>query len=255
MAAANKALEIDPSLGEAHAAIGTVKWSGELDYPGAEREYRRAIELSPNYATAYHWLGESLAMQGRFDEAFAEYKKALELEPTSLAISTDLGRAYYLARQYDRAIEHLKKLIEMDPNYVRTHFYLAAVYREKGMCEEAAQEYEKGEIAAGRTIDDERKNGSRAIVDACKRSGPKGTWQKILELTTADLAKGERVHADDMAEIYARNGDRDKAFEWLEKVFDEGEIGGIELKVDPAWDNLRDDPRFAVMLKRAGFSE
>ncbi len=255
IAAANKALEIDPSLGEAHAALGTEKWTYELDYAGAEREYRRAIELSPNYATAYHWLGEFLARQGRFDDAFAEYKKALELEPMSLAISTDLGITYYLARQYDRSIEHLKKLIEMDPNYVRTHFYLANVYREKGMCDEAAQEYEKGDIAAGRSVDEELKKGKQAIVDACKRSGVKGTWEKILELTTTDLAKGERVYADDMAEIYARTGDHDKAFEWLEKVFDNGEIGGIELKVDPAWDNLRDDPRFAVMLKRAGFSE
>ena len=253
--AVQKALEIDPSLGEAHAALATSKWSSELDYAGAEREYRRAIELSPNYATAYHWLGEFLVFQGRFDEGLAEYKKALELDPMSLAIQTDLGRAYYMARQYDRSIEHFKKLIEMDPNYVRTHFYLSQVYREKGMCEEGLQEDEKGRELLGERTEDELKKGLQAIVEACKQSGPKGAWQKIQELTTADLAKGEQVPADQMAEMYARIGNRDKAFEWLDKVFDEGEIGGMALKVDPDWDNLRDDPRFAVLLKRAGFSE
>ena len=255
VAAAQKALEIDPSLGEAHAALGTEEWSGELDYPGAEREYRRAIELSPNYATAHHWLGEFLVSQGRFDEGFAEYKKALELEPMSLAIQTDLGRAYYLARQYDRAIEHFKKLIELDPNYVRTHFYLQQVYREKGMCEEGLLAIEKGRELIGEQADDEWTKGSRAILDACKRAGTQGEWQKILELVTADLQKGEPVPAGELAEVYARVGNRDKAFEWLEKVFDEGEAGGIELKVDPAWDNLRDDSRFADLLRRAGFPQ
>jgi len=255
VAAAEKALELDPTLGEAHAALGTAKWSGEMDYAGGEREYRRAIELSPNYATAHHWLGEFLVFQGRFDEGFAEYKKALELDPMSLAIQTDLGRAYYLARQYDRSIEYFKKLIEMDPNYVRTHFYLARVYREKGMCEEGLQEDEKGRELTGEKVDDKLKMGLRAIVDACKQSGLKGAWQKILELTTADMQKGEQIPAEEMAEIYARVGNRDKAFESLEKVFETGDVADLLLKVNPDWDNLRDDPRFAVMLKRAGFSE
>jgi TolB-like protein len=253
VAAAQKALEIDPSLGEAHAALATSKWSSDLDYTGAEREYRRAIELSPNYATAYHWLAESLVFQGRFDEGFAEFKKALDLEPMSLAISTDLGRGYYFARQYDRSIEHFKKLIEMDPNYVRTHFYLSEVYKEKGMCEEAMHEIEKGRELVGAKVDDEWKKGSRVIADACKTSGVKGAWQKTLELTNQDIQRGESVPAVEMAEIYARIGDRDGAFEWLEKVFDLGEAGGIKLKVEPAWDNLRDDPRFAELLKRAGY--
>jgi len=99
------------------------------------------------------------------------------------------------------------------------------------------------------------KMGLRAIVDACKQSGLKGAWQKILELTTADMQKGEQIPAEEMAEIYARVGNRDKAFESLEKVFETGDVADLLLKVNPDWDNLRDDPRFAVMLKRAGFSE
>jgi tetratricopeptide (TPR) repeat protein len=230
-------------------------WTTEFDYAGAEREFRRAIELNPNYATAYHWLGEFLVFQGRFEEGFAEYTKALDLDPLSLAIRTDLGRGYYLARQYDRSIEYLKKLIEMDPNYVRTHFYLARVYREKGMCAEALQEVEKGIVLDGGTIDEAFRKGRAAIVDACKNSGSQGAWQKELELISEDVRKGEQVSAEYMARLYARVGDRDKAFEWLEKVFDEGEAGGINLKVAPEWDNLRDDPRFGVLLRRAGFSQ
>jgi TolB-like protein len=255
VAAAQRALQLDPTLGEAHAALANAIWTTEFDYAGAEREFRRAIELNPNYATAYHWLGEFLVFQGRFEEGFAEYTKALDLDPLSLAIRTDLGRGYYLARQYDRSIEYLKKLIEMDPNYVRTHFYLARVYREKGMCAEALQEVEKGIVLDGGTIDEAFRKGRAAIVDACKNSGSQGAWQKELELISEDVRKGEQVSAEYMARLYARVGDRDKAFEWLEKVFDEGEAGGINLKVAPEWDNLRDDPRFGVLLRRAGFSQ
>ena len=253
--AAQKALELDPTLGEAHAALGTAKWSGEMDYTGGEREYRRAIELSPNYATAYHWLGEFLVFQGRFDEGFAEYKKALDLDPLSLAIRTDLGRAYYLARQYDRSIEYFKKLIEMDPNYVRTHFYLSRVYREKGMFQEALEETEKGVVLDGGKVDDQYRAALVAIVDASKRSGVKGAWQKTLEFVNEDIRKGEPPNPVDLAEIYARAGDRDKALEWLEKVFETGDVGDLLLKVNPGWDNLRDDPRFADLLKRAGFPQ
>src|SRR5215813_8522402 len=131
--AAQKALELDPTLGEPHAALANIRNTYDLDYPAAEQEFKQAIELNPKYATAYHWYGEFLAMQGKFDESFAIYKKALELEPYSLAISTDLGIAFFEARQLERSIEHFKKIEEMDPSYVRTHFYLARVYEEKGM--------------------------------------------------------------------------------------------------------------------------
>jgi TolB-like protein/Tfp pilus assembly protein PilF len=114
-ATAQKALEIDPTLGEAHAALGNVRWL-DLDFVGAEKEFNRAIELSPNYSTAYHWFGEYLVFQGRFEEGFANYNKGLELDPFALAISTDLGMGYYYACQYDRAIGHFKMLIEMDAN-------------------------------------------------------------------------------------------------------------------------------------------
>ncbi len=253
-AAAQKALEIDPTLGEPHAALATIKDGNEFDWAGAEKEYRRAIELSPNYATAYHWLAESLAMQGRFDESFAEYKRALEIDPLSLAIGTDLGMAYYYSRQYDRAIDHLKKLIEMDPNYVRTHFYLARVYEEKGMFEEATEEIKKGVVLEGEDPAEFDK-GKRKVLDAYKASGARGYWQQILEFHKEDIRTGRSPHGLDMARLYARLGERDEAFAWLEKVFDIGEAAVVWLKVSPEWDNLRDDPRFPELLKRVGLQQ
>jgi tetratricopeptide (TPR) repeat protein len=206
--AATKALEIDPTLGEPHAALATIKDGNESDWAGAEKEYRRAIELSPNYATAYHWLAESLSMQGRFDESFAEYKRALEIDPLSLAIGTDLGLAYYHARQYDRAIEHLKKLIEMDPNYVRTHTYLAEVYEEKGMFEDALQEFEKAFVLDGADPVDVAK-GKRELLDAYRASGARGYWQKLLEFYKEDIRSGKRAHRLDNAKnIRAARGTR-----------------------------------------------
>jgi TolB-like protein/Tfp pilus assembly protein PilF len=253
VAAAEKALEIDPTLGEAHAALANVWWL-ELDFERAEKEFRRAIELSPNYATAYHWLGEYLVLQGRFDEGFAAYNKALELDPYSFAISTDLGIGYYYARQYDRAIDHLKKLIEMDPNYVRTHFYLAHVYEEKGMFEDATREYDKGLILSG---DDPGKvaEDSRKILNGYKASGARGYWQLVLEYFKEERPSGKRSHRVDMAITYARLGERDEAFAWIEKALEVGEGGGMGLKVSPAWDNLRGDPRFQELLRRVGFPD
>jgi TolB-like protein len=253
LAAAQNALEIDPTLGEAHAAIGNVRWL-ELDFGGAEKEFARAIELSPNYATAYHWFGEYLVFLGRFEEGFAQYKKALELDPLSLAISTDLGLGYYYARQYDRAIDHLKELMEMDPNYVRTHYYLAKVYEEKGMFEEAMREWDKGLVLSG---EDPGKvaEDSRKFLNAYKNSGARGYWLQVLEYVKEDRPAGKRSHRVDMAKTYARLGERDEAFAWIEKALEIGQGGGMGLKVSPEWDNLRDDPRFDRLLKRVGFPE
>jgi TolB-like protein/Tfp pilus assembly protein PilF len=248
--AALKALELDPTLGEPHAALANIRDTYELDYPGAEQEFKRAIELSPNYATGYHWFGEFLAMQGRFDESFAMYKKAVELEPYSLAISTDLGLAYYYARQIDRAIDHFKKIEEMDPSYVRTHFYLATVYQEKGMFPEAADEVEKGAVLSGDPPEIVAKNKSR-VLKAYHTSGPKGYWQELLKLAQ----ESQRVPPGGLAFLTARLGLRDEAFKWLDKLVELREIGRVSLKVSPEWDNLRDDPRFSELLRRTHLAQ
>jgi len=251
--AAMKALEIDDTLGEAHATLGTIKEWEWYAYTGAdaESEFKRAIELNPNYPTAHHWYGEFLATRGRFEEAFAEYQRALELDPLSLAVSTDLGNAYYNARQSDRAIDHLKKLIEIDPSYVRTHFYLAQIYEDKGMFDEAIAENEKGRVLNG--IDPESAAKRRVLLkDALRSSGPKGYWRKWLDLGRED--DHGQPHPTVTAGLYARLGDKDQAFAWLEKAYD-AHLHMEWLKVDPQWDNLRSDPRFQDLLRRVGLTQ
>jgi len=270
-ATAQKALEIDETLGEAHNTLANIKHWDDWDWASAEREYKRAIELSPNYATAHHWYAESLLTVGRFDESFAEYNRALELDPLSLSISTDLGLAYYYSRQYERSIEHLKKLIDTDPNYVRTHFYLAWVYEEKGMFREALAEYEKGNLLEGKDINEFAKEKAK-VEDALRTSGAKGYWQQILNITKEGAQRsgkpvcGNKYYLHrasnlcgfnhiEVASRYARLGERDKAFELLEKAYEERNTDLAWLKVAPEWDSLRSDPRLADLLRRVGLPQ
>ena len=249
-AAAQKAIELDPTLGEPHAALANITNTFDLDYPRAEQEFKRAIELSPNYATGHHWYGEFLAMQGRFDESFAEYHKALEIDPYSLAISTDLGMAYRWARQYDRAIEHFKKLEEMDPNYERTPYYLAGVYQDAGRFDDATAEFVKALGKSGfpaKELEADRKK----LLDAVKKYGPFGYWKGLLEINRG--GGNENVSAPLMAAFCARAGQRDEALKWLEKSYENHEIGRLALKVDAKWDNLRDDPQFKELMTKIGF--
>jgi serine/threonine-protein kinase len=253
-AAALKALEIDPTLGEPHASLGGAKDLYEHDLAGAEREYKRAIELNPNYASAYHWYAEFLAEQGRFDESLTNWKKALELDPFSLAIGTDYALEYlFYHREYDQAINYLNKLIEMDPNYVRTHSYLTTVYETIGRYDDAINETEK-RVALQGMKPEEIATGKRMLADALRAGGPKGYWSKLLEFAMQDMKKGEDVPALQFARVYAALGERDEAFKWLEKAFENKETDLAYMKVSPIWDNLRDDPRFADMLRRLGFS-
>jgi len=254
-AAALKALEIDPALGEAHTALANYRDTYERDPTGAEQEYRRAIDLSPNYATAYHWYAEFLTSQGRSDESLAAWKKALELDPLSLAIGTDYGLEYlYYSRKYDEAIDYLNKLVEMDPSYVRTHAYLSRVYETTGRYEEAVNEIAKRFALQGGKPD-EIANGKRQIMDAVRSGGGKGYWSKILEFTMQDVKKGNEPPALELARIYSQLGERDEAFKWLEKAY-EAKYGDLSwLKVSPEWDNIRDDPRFANLQRRMGLPD
>lgn len=255
-AAAQKALEIDETLGEAHTSLAAIKNWYDWDWPGAEIEFRRAVELSPNYPTARHWYGEFLANLGRFDESVAQYQRALEIDPLSLAISSDLGMVYYQARQYDRAIEHLKKVIEMDPNYVRTHFYLAQVYEEKAMFEDALEEWERGNLLEGDSPS-ELATGKTAIRNAFRLSGARGYWRMRLDIVKEEARRKKHIYfagnATNLAQLHARVGELDRAFEWFEKVYEEREPSLLWLKVAPDCDNLRSDPRFTDLLRRVNF--
>jgi len=193
--------------------------------------------------------------EGRFDEILVEWKKALELDPFSLAIGTDYGLEYlYYSRQYDQAVDYLKKLIVMDPNYVRTHQYLARVYETTSRYEDALNELEKKNILQGAKPDEIAK-AKRQLLDALRSGGPKGYWSKILEFTMQDVKKGQDAPALSLAHIYSELGERDEAFKWLEKAYENKDGDLAWLKVEPKWDNLRDDPRFANILRRMGLPE
>lgn len=244
-----KALEIDDTIGEAHASMGLLLQNKDWDFAGAEREYRRAIELAPSYASAHHWYGELQVQMGHFDEAFELYRQASELDPLSSAINSDVGLAWYFARDYDRAIAELQKSIEADATFSRTHHYLAKVYAQVGQYTEAVDAQQKGWLLAG---DDPHDVARRvgALRLALGQSGSQGFWKAQLELTEASRGPDSTV---DVAELYARLGDPDRAFALLERAFALRLFALLFLNVDPAWDELRDDPRFRDLMRRIGF--
>jgi TolB-like protein/Tfp pilus assembly protein PilF len=249
-AAAEKALAIDPTLGEPHAVLGVYFDTYEGDHEAGEREFKRAMELSPNYSTSYHWWAETLVSWGRFDEGLAVYKKALEIDPYSLAIGTDYGIALFYARRYDESINELKKLMEIDPTYIRTYTYIARVYEATGRFEEALNAHEKRLMLEGedpKVVAD----GKQAILSAYRSTGGKGYWTKILDFQLEYLKKGKKVAPIGFARVYTQLGDRDEAFKWIDKAL-EGRINDdiFMFKVSPEWDGIRDDPRFTEILKK-----
>jgi TolB-like protein/Tfp pilus assembly protein PilF len=255
-AAAIKALEIDPSLGEAHTVLGNVAFYYEWDFTRAEAEFKKAIELNPSYPTTHHWYGETLAASGRFDESNAEYAKAVGLDPVSMAILTDQAMAYIYAKQFDRAIERLKKLIDIDPNYVRTHFYLGSAYEGKGMFSEATESRKKGLLLVGMPAE-RAEVFSKRTLDAIKSSGADGYWKVQLELATEranHYGNSETLDVIEMAICNANLGNADKAFEYLEKGLNDRRVGLVFLKVDYVWDKIRSDPRFADLVRRVGLN-
>jgi serine/threonine-protein kinase len=246
-AAAQKALELDNTLAEAHASLATELAYYEFNFPGAIEEWRKAISLNPNYPTAHHWLGEFLVFLGRFEEGFAEYQRAVELDPLSLAIASDYGIGYYYARQYDRSIEQLKKTIDMDPNFVRSHFYIVEPYLKKGMPDAAFEEFVKGMVATGDSA-----GMIEQVKQAYRRAGFKGVAQ--LEL---DRRKGYSATEGffDVTRSYLMVGNKEQALKELEREYDEKQYFVTTIKVDPAWDVLRSEPRFIALMKKLGFDQ
>ena len=238
-AAAARALGMDDGLAEGHAILAAIKTTYEWDWEGAEREFKLAIQLNPNYATAHQRYSLYLPITGRFDEAVSEAKKARELDPLSLPANENVGDILYLARRYDEATEQLRKTLELDPNYGVAHGTLAKVYDAKGMHEAALDERLSG--APPETVAQMKK-----IFAA---SGARGVWQYRLG-RALERAKREYVSPADIALFYARLDEKDQAFAWLEKALDERSILFNYLVADARFDNLRGDPRFADLLRR-----
>ena len=244
-AAALKALELDPNLAEAHTALALIAQNYDWDWQTAEREYRRAIELEPNYATAHHWYAECLALQGRFNEAFAEIDRARQLDPLSLIISADRAVFFYFSRQYDRAIEGFRAVQGMQPNFPRTQLIIEA-YLEKGTGAEALKAASQiPPIAA----DDAWGYLQLTVVYGLTghRAEAERAMSHLLELYSQKKAVSGQV-----ALGYIGLGDKDKAIEYLQKASEDHTIS-TALKVDPMYDPLRKDPRFRELLRKMHF--
>lgn len=252
-AAAQQALALDDALAEAHTSLGFVKYYFDWDWAGGEREFRRAIELNPNYPTGHHWYALYLATAGRMDEAIAEIRRAQKLDPVSLIINTDVGVVFFCARQFDQAIEQYRRALEMDPNFYHAHRLLRMVYEQKGMLEEALTEHLRESALAGKN-DRETREEIAALKRAYAESGWKGYWQKRLDELKAQ-SKKKYVSPYAIAREYALLGDRDQAFTWLEKAYQDRVPELSNLKAAPAFDGLRSDPRHADLLRRIGMAK
>ena len=256
--AATKALALDPSLAEAHAALGMVKSHYDFDFPGARTEFLKAIELNPNSAYTHLFYSNCyLAPMGRISEAIAENQRALQLDPLSLPINNFMGVTYMFAGDYEKAYQQFQHTIAMDPTFPLAHQYFYFLLAAMGKYEEGIKENEKSELLSGVSSEDATVEAN-AMLQAFKTGGERGLWQKNLEQALQALNKpsGELVDPGGVAAAYALAGDKDNAFKWLDKAYQERDGATITvLKCEPGFKNLRGDPRFADLLRRMGLPE
>jgi TolB-like protein/Tfp pilus assembly protein PilF len=242
-AAAMKALELDPEQAEAHATLGLVLRQYDWERDDAERELRRAIELRPGYATAHQWLAELLAELGRADEAWREIQRAQELDPLSLTIATDLGWLSYYQRDYETAVQYLRAALALDPDFGQAHLALGLTYLRTGDLDDAIEIFE----GVNRLSNDSPPTLA-ALGHAYAVAGRRQDALAVLEKLQA-ISRRRFVPSYYLAGIYFGLGDHDGAFEWLNRACDERCSMLGTLKVDPVFDPLRDDPRFAALLR------
>ena len=244
--AALTALELDDTLAEAHTSLAFIKLDYDWDWMGAEQEFKRALELNPNYATAHHWYALYLITTGRSDEALEEIKRAHELDPLSLIINRNTGQIFYRARQYDKAIEALKKTIEMDPNFRSSHRYLGMVYLQKSMFEQALEEFQKEkDIIRVFNAHIESLMGVAYVL--------LGKREKALQILGKLIARSKKMYvaSSEIAIIHFALGENDQGFERLAKAYKERDPWlRKKLKTEPILDNVRSDPRFKELLKK-----
>jgi len=248
-AMAQKALQLDESLTEAHTALAYVKFRYEWDWSAAEEEYRRAIELNPNYATAYQWAALNLAATGRQEEAISQMTRAEELDPLSLIINSNTEWVLYLARRSDEAIAHCQKTLEIDPSFFATHKYLGLLYMQKRMYEQAIAEYQK---ARDLSVDDPH---IIALIGHCYALAGKVERARAALKELQELAKRKYVQPYSIAMIYTGLGEKDQALAWLEKAYDDRSSYMVYLKVEPIFDSLHSDPRFVDLIHRVGLPQ
>ena len=245
-AAGLKALQIDGNLGEGYAALGFISQTYDWNLPQAKKYFQQAIALKPDYPNAHGWYSVYLVANGQFDQALVEAKRGQELDPLSPLLSYQVQSTHYYSRQYDKAIEQGKKTSELDPAFPLTYVILGRTYVLKGMCREALRQFEIYSTVRGSSP---WGLGSQSYTYA--RCGERAKALKMID-DLSDLSKQRYVTTASFALAYLGLGDKERCFSWLEKAYQEKSTIIFSIKIDPIWDPLRSDPRFADLLRRAG---
>jgi DNA-binding winged helix-turn-helix (wHTH) protein/TolB-like protein/Flp pilus assembly protein TadD len=243
--AAIKALEIDETLAEAHTSLAFTKFRWDRDRVETEREFQLAIKYKPTYAPAHQWYSTYLVALERFDEAIAEAKRTQELEPLSFIGSSHLGYIYYLSGKNDEAIEVCTKILALDPHFFPARRYLGLAYEQKGLYQKAIAEFQRGVQLSGSPL------MLALLGHAYAVSGKTAEARQVLS-ELRDLESRRYVSPYTVAAIHAGLGDKNEAFKWLEKAFEERDVWLMNLKVDPVFSTLRSDKRFPDLLARTG---
>jgi tetratricopeptide (TPR) repeat protein len=242
--AAQRAVEADNQLAEAHASLGYVNLHYDRDFAAAESEFRRAIELKPDNAVAHRWRAFNLSAMGRHEEAIIEIRRAQEINPRSPVIATAFANILFFAQRFEEANEQCQRSLELDPGSIPTHIVLRWTYEMRGMCEEALAVYEQERAFAGDMLNMRAKHAH--VLASCGRMEEA---REILRDLVAE--RGEHwVTAYEIAVIYALLDERDEAFVWLTQADKENAVGLTYVRVDPRINNLRTDPRFAELLRQ-----
>jgi len=241
MTSATRALEIDDTLAEAHAALGFVRQTYEWDWRSAEREFKRALELSPNSATAHQRYANYLTVMGHHPLAIAETERALELDPISLGMNGLAGRQYYFAREYDRSLEQCRTTLDLDANFWIAHFFAGKDYLQKRMYGEALRELRLAGDITSEVL------ATTGYVHAVSKNV--GEARTILDQLRRRRSQAY-VPPSHLARIHAALGENDQAFAWLDKAYEERDVWLIWLTAEPMWDSLQSDPRFGDLLRR-----
>jgi len=247
---AQNALSIDKTLAEAYTSLGWVLLCYEWDWKRAESEFKLAIKLNPNYATARHWYSIFLFAAERFDESIVEIKRAQELDPRSIMINTCVGWPYYHMRQYDQAIEEFQNALLIDEGFWYAHWGLAWSYFFKGMYEEALAEHQKAKDLL---------KGWQPLIESSigytyARMGRRDDAQQVLK-NLLERSKQEYVPSFVFVNLYFALEENNQGFEWLEKAYKERDPQLTWLKLNPFYDPVRSDPRFEAMLKKMGLDK
>jgi TolB-like protein/Tfp pilus assembly protein PilF len=244
-----KALALDDTLAEAHASLAHVLMNYDWNWSAAQKEFKRSIELKPDYATAHEWYAiHYLTATGRLEEAVQEMKKALELEPASLVMNTFMGATLYYAGRYDEAIDQCRRTIQMDPNFAVAHWHLGLAYEQKQVLDAATEEFKKAiSLSGGSPL--MRAALGRAYAESQKE-------QKANEMPNElnELAKRQYVSAYEVATIYVALGNKEQAFQLLEEAYAEHSFHLVYLNVSPQFKSVRSDPRFQDLVQRIGLS-